>query len=142
MCFFIIKGHAALDRNPEQGYNPLLFRLITGDLHSSCPNACQKGRQHMYHIFMMVFGMARPWRNLQPITRGGHVFHYAISTRPLIDKELFVWLLFTHNWGQITHCSDVTRRMRTLEIICQQRKLANRVPMRITCRCVNLVYHF
>ena len=50
----------------------------------------------MYHIFMTVFGMAWPWRNLQPITRGRHVFPYAISTRPLKDKELFVWLLFTH----------------------------------------------
>ena len=106
---------------------------------------------------MMVFGMARPWRNLQPITRGGHVFHYAIPTD---DKELFVWLLFTHiiegkshivlmypkpcvGWRRCFSATNTCQlKGRSLEIICQQRQLAKRVPMRITGRCINLVYYF
>ena len=35
-CFFGIEGHIALDINLGQGYNPLLLRLIPGDLSSAC----------------------------------------------------------------------------------------------------------
>ena len=31
-CFFGIKDHAALDKNPRLGYNMLLFQLIPGDV--------------------------------------------------------------------------------------------------------------
>ena len=37
-CFFGIKGHVALDRNPGSGYNTLLLQLIPGDLLSACPH--------------------------------------------------------------------------------------------------------
>ena len=36
-CFFGSKGHVAQDRNPEPGYNTLLFRMIPGDILSACP---------------------------------------------------------------------------------------------------------
>ena len=32
MCFFGSEGHVALDRNPEQGYDTLLLRMIPGDI--------------------------------------------------------------------------------------------------------------
>ena len=35
---FCIKGHAAIDRNPGQGYNTLLLQLIPGNLYSACPH--------------------------------------------------------------------------------------------------------
>ena len=49
--------------------------------------------------------------NLQPITRGRHAIHYAIPTRSLKDKELFVWLLCTHIIEGKSHCSDVTETL-------------------------------
>ena len=35
-CFFGIKCHVSLDRNPGQGYNSVLLRLIPGDFYSAC----------------------------------------------------------------------------------------------------------
>ena len=35
-CLFSIKGHVALQRDPEPGYNTLLLRLIPGYLYSAC----------------------------------------------------------------------------------------------------------
>ena len=35
-CFFSIKGHVAVDRNPGPGYDALLLQLIPGDLYCVC----------------------------------------------------------------------------------------------------------
>ena len=97
-CFFVSKGHLALDRNPGPGYNTLLLRLIPGDLFSayayrqfhklpclsdsraalsnSYPNACLQSREAVCTIYMMVFGMTLPGR--EPTTyhvRGRHAKH-------------------------------------------------------------------
>ena len=37
-CFFGIKCHAALDRNPGQRYNTQILQLTPGDLYSESPN--------------------------------------------------------------------------------------------------------
>ena len=99
-CFFGIKGHVALDRNPGPVYNNLLFQLIPGDLLSVCPhrqfhtlpglldrrsalsnsylNACMPCREAVCNIFMMVFGMTRLGR--EPMNyriRGRHANHKA-----------------------------------------------------------------
>ena len=84
----------------------------------------------------------------------------SIMPSRLKDKELFVWLLFTHiiegkshivlmypkpcvGWRRCFSATNTCQlKGRTLEIICQQRQLAKRVPMRITGRCINLVYYF
>ena len=96
--FFYIEGHVAQDKNPGPGYNTLLLRLIPGDLLSACPhrqfhtlpgllnsraalsnsypNAYVPNREALCTIFMMVFGMSRPWH--EPATyhmRGGHANH-------------------------------------------------------------------
>ena len=75
-------GHVALDRNPGQGCNTPLLRLIPGEslitcphrrfhtltghldsraaLSNSYPNACVQCREAVCTIFMVAFGMTRP----------------------------------------------------------------------------------
>ena len=36
-CFIGIKSHVAIDKNQGPGHNPLLLRLIPGDLYSAGP---------------------------------------------------------------------------------------------------------
>ena len=103
-CFFGIKGHVALDRNPGPGYNTIRLRLISGDLlneyHNTqfhtlpglqdsrtelsnfYPDPCVPSRKAVCIIFMMVFGMTQ--QGHEPATygmRGGHTNHYQTPIR-------------------------------------------------------------
>ena len=84
--FFGIECYVALDRNLGPAYNTLILPLIPGDLLSasphrqfhtllglldsqdalsnSYPNACMPSGEVVCTIFMIVFGMTRPGRQL------------------------------------------------------------------------------
>ena len=86
-----MEGHAALDRNPGQGYNTLLLRLIPWNLYSACPhrqfhtlpslkhsraaipnshpNACEPSREVICSIYIMIVVVTQPRREPRPTAR-------------------------------------------------------------------------
>ena len=72
-CFFGIEGHVALDRNPEPGYNTLLFQKIPGDILSACPN---RPFQTLPGLLDSQAAMSDSYPNDCVPSKGGNLYHF------------------------------------------------------------------
>ena len=72
-CFFGSEGHVALDRNSGPGYTTLLFRLIPGDLLSTCPH-------RQFHTLPSLLNSRAALSNSYPnalrVMQGGSLYNF------------------------------------------------------------------